>query len=362
MTAQSDRMPMIDALKASASQIIVLHHFAAYGPLADALHGIVPAIAGWLYDYGRMAVQVFLVVGGFLAARSLAPDGRGRIDHPLQLLWRRYLRLAVPFVAALLLAVVCAALARALMDDDAIPSGVGMVQFLAHAALLHDLLDVDALSAGVWYVAIDFQLFALLAGVLWLARAVGRHREADVVALLVTSLAAASLFHFNRDAGWDDWGLYFFGSYALGALSYWASDRVRSPAWLVMVGALAIAALLVDFRLRIAIALAVAMLLGLVRRGSLLEHLHDFRPIAFLGRVSYAVFLVHFPVYLVVSALYDAAGGDSAAFAILAVAVGWACSIAAGHALHRLVEARLSGAGCRPIPSLGGRREAGQPR
>lgn len=27
----------------------------------------------WLYDYARMAVQVFLVLGGYLAAASLAP-------------------------------------------------------------------------------------------------------------------------------------------------------------------------------------------------------------------------------------------------------------------------------------------------
>ena len=46
------RMPLVDALKALASQLIVLHHFSAYGPLADALDDLVPALAGWLFDYG----------------------------------------------------------------------------------------------------------------------------------------------------------------------------------------------------------------------------------------------------------------------------------------------------------------------
>ena len=34
---------------------------------------------------------------------------------------------------------------------------------------------------------------------------------------------ASSLFHFNRDAAWDDWALYF-SSYALGATTWWAAQ------------------------------------------------------------------------------------------------------------------------------------------
>ena len=34
MSQSSARMPLIDALKAIASQLIVLHHLSAYGPLS----------------------------------------------------------------------------------------------------------------------------------------------------------------------------------------------------------------------------------------------------------------------------------------------------------------------------------------
>ncbi|MEK9804337.1 MAG: acyltransferase, partial [Curvibacter sp.] len=43
------RQTHIDALKCIGSQLIVLHHFTAYGPLADALHRLAPALAGWFY-------------------------------------------------------------------------------------------------------------------------------------------------------------------------------------------------------------------------------------------------------------------------------------------------------------------------
>ena len=36
----------LDALKVVASQLIVLHHFAAYGPLADAMSDAVPRVTG----------------------------------------------------------------------------------------------------------------------------------------------------------------------------------------------------------------------------------------------------------------------------------------------------------------------------
>ena len=62
------RQPGIDALKVLASQIIVLHHLSAYGPVADAMHHAAPVLMDWLYGYGRMAVQVFLVLGGYLMA------------------------------------------------------------------------------------------------------------------------------------------------------------------------------------------------------------------------------------------------------------------------------------------------------
>ena len=68
------RQTPIDALKIIASQLIVLHHFSAYGPLSEAMHEAMPRVAAWLHDYARMAVQVFLVLAGYLAVRVLAPD------------------------------------------------------------------------------------------------------------------------------------------------------------------------------------------------------------------------------------------------------------------------------------------------
>ena len=102
-------MAVADGLKAAAAQLIVLHHLAFYGPMADRAWPLAPALWSFLADQGRYAVQVFLVVGGLLTARSLAPEGSLRPDltnlHAIgRAILQRYLRLAMPAAAAVLLA------------------------------------------------------------------------------------------------------------------------------------------------------------------------------------------------------------------------------------------------------------------
>ena len=96
MSKNSNRMPLIDALKAMAAMLVLLNHFSSYGPLAAAARDVFPDLSGWLFDYGRMAVQVFLVVAGFLAARGLSAHGGALPAFPLALIWKRYLRLVIP--------------------------------------------------------------------------------------------------------------------------------------------------------------------------------------------------------------------------------------------------------------------------
>jgi peptidoglycan/LPS O-acetylase OafA/YrhL len=285
---------------------------------------------------------VFLVAGGFLAAQSLAPAGKLLAANPLALLHKRYFKLVIPYLAALLLSIVCAAIARELMTHHSIPDAPTRAQLIAHALLLQSVLGYDGLSAGVWYIAIDFQLFMLLLITLWLARGIGVGNKATVILgqLLVSGLALGSLFFFNRDAAWDNWALYFFGSYAMGVLTYGASNRKWAPAWLLLIATWVIAALLVDFCSRIAVAILVAMVLGIARYTGFLEHWPRSRTIAWLGRISYSVFLVHFPVCLVINALFSRFASSDPLLNLTGMFIAWAASIAAGALFYHLVENR----------------------
>ena len=383
MRHRAHRSLLVDGLKAVAAMLIVLHHLAFYGPMADHLRPVVPQLWQWLVDDARMAVQVFLVVGGFLAARSLAPAGRLVADPGLgTALLQRFLRLALPYYLVLLVAVVCNELARGWMTHPSISAPATLPQLLAHALLLHDVLGYEALSAGLWYVAIDMQLFLLMAVLLWLgeqvdrggrrssAFALARHAPAMTTAgLLVAALGLASLLHFSRDLDWDAWGVYFFGAYALGALAWWASTWSRPLYCLAAMAALITGILLLAFRERLLLALLVALALGLEasiwrRRGASPPASHGKagteagdaavsrhpmvlvgpgleRAIQGAGAISYALFLVHFPVCLLVNAAFTRFMPPTAGWQAIGLFVALSMSVATAAAFHAGVEVRL---------------------
>ena len=178
----ASRVPVVDLVKALAAQVIVWHHLVLYGPMARACRPWFEQLFDWLIRDGRAAVYAFLVVGGYLAAGKLLPrPGRpvviaGAGDF-LTLVIGRYRRLAPAYLVALVVAILAAALARHWMADADTPLAPGAGQLVAHVLLLQDLLGYPALSAGIWYVAIEIQLYLLLAAIAWVAHAAGRSRR-----------------------------------------------------------------------------------------------------------------------------------------------------------------------------------------
>lgn len=347
-----NRMPLVDAMKGIACVLIVSHHLAFYGPMSDVAQPLAPTLISWLYDYGRIAVQVFLVMAGFLTAGHLSQFGRSGQPVPvLALVWQRYLRLAVPYVLALAVAMLVSALVRPWLHHDSVPTAPDLWRVLAHVLMLHGWFGQESLSAGVWYVAIDLQLYALAVMVYWLGQKLtgqtgptdpaARLRLTAWVVSLTCSLMLASLLFFNRNAAFDNTGFYFFGSYALGMMTRWASGRRQPWLWLSCLAVLGLVALLVEFRLRIAVALITAMLLGMVMlRGA--WHWVGHAWLGWLGRISYSVFLIHFPICLIYNTLWSRWFPTSPWMNVLGMVLAVLTSIACGHLFWATAERRGS--------------------
>jgi peptidoglycan/LPS O-acetylase OafA/YrhL len=341
----------LTVFKGLAAQLIVLHHLAFYGPMSDHVRPLAPLLIGWLDAHARLAVQVFLVIGGFLAARSLAGDGVAPLDGNLRArVARRYLMLAPPFMAAILLTVGASAWARSWMSHESISAAPALAQLAAHALLLQGVLGYEALSAGAWYVAIDFQLYTLFALLVWACSRASRRWPAARAWLLPASVSlvlCSSLFWFNRDARFDVWALYFFGSYGLGTLACWTSAAGAAPPGRQRLLALALlapaaAALALDFRSRIALALLAAGFIAWAAQRPFMRNRAAPAALLWLGRISYSVFLVHFAVCLVVNAAFTRFAPASAGWQGSGMLVAWAASVLAGAIFHRLVEAPLA--------------------
>lgn len=340
----------INLFKALASQLILWHHMALYGPMCDVAHELAPALLDALNEHARLVVQVFLVTGGFLAAGSLWPvpgvqPKVGWLDVPGQL-WRRYQRLAKPYLLAMLAVIVAAWLARGLIEHPTIPAAPEPGQLAAHIVLAQDVMGIESLSAGFWYVAIDFQLYALLvllAAALRGLPGAGRVRAVTSVGVVV-ALVLVSLLSWNLDSSLDAFAPYFVGAYGLGVLARWVRGlrATREPATLGLMLIIGLA-LVVEWRTRIALAGATALLLCVLPEPAAVRHWSGRAlqsVLAFFAQISYPVFLFHYAVILVTGAVVYNQWPESPEANAVGMVVAWLASLVVGTLMHRVVERR----------------------
>ena len=327
MSAPRSRSFVIDLLKLLAAQLIVLHHFSAYGPMAEAVRSVWPSLVEHLYVDARLAVQVFLVIGGFLAAQSIS--GRRDQHHPIALVQRRYLRLMPGFVLALCWVTSLVWLLEPFISGDWLVDAPNLHSVLAHLSLLQSVLDVPALSVGVWYVAADFQLYALLVLMaFWL-------KSDRALSLGVGALTVASMWGFNRLESLDNWAIYFFAASGLGVLAAWAHRSSFDQLVLGAVLLLGEESLWVAPRVRLALALVITLVVAYASLNAhRLARLQLSRHGHLLVDSAYAMFLTHFGVIVIFSAAWEYGQLSSPTAALCLSGLAWVTSMAVGVVFH----------------------------
>ena len=128
------RLPLIDALRALASAIIVWHHMALYWPRSAQVIPFVSETLIWLKLNGR-ATQLFFVIGGFVMAQSLS---RRRWDGMIfgRYIIHRYFRLGLPYVGTIVLALGACTLGRGIISEYVAGAPPSLPQVLAHLLFL----------------------------------------------------------------------------------------------------------------------------------------------------------------------------------------------------------------------------------
>ena len=352
-TADRRAYPFIDAIRGVASLVILAHHLVSYVPGADATLAAVPVIHHIVWWYGGLAAQVFLVISGFVGGVSLARATPEAAD--LGLLLVRYLRLALPAVATLLFAIGLYAIvppswaAFSLFDEITAP-GV-----LAHVAFLQDVLGYPSLLAGFWYLSIDWQCNAVMCLLIIVQDAIlrrlpGLSRSAPsrfVRGLAVIGLpmlvALLSLFLWNGAVAHETYATYFFGIVFLGTLAGLAvAGRIQPAIFWAYVAAVAVAAVaaVVQSRphLAVAVVAGVAIYLLARRQPSAASRADSLPLLGWLGRISYTLFLIHYPTIWAVTSVARGIGGDAATASWPSLVAAVAASLVAAVLLHRLVE------------------------
>jgi peptidoglycan/LPS O-acetylase OafA/YrhL len=341
--SKRSRLPLVDALRAIAATMIAWHHFTLYPPLANQARPFCGELIDWVRDHAR-AAQVFFVVSGYILAQSMAHkfwDGRavGRF------LVHRYCRLGLPYLGAIVAALAAWAFARNWLVPPDIDPTPTWPQLLAHVFFLQDILGYDGVSAGLWFVCISMQLSLLFVAGLYVRDVIAGQSGGQVRQMLSSLpmlagwlLAAASMFYFNRYARWDIWAVYFFAQFFLGVVVYVALESPKSHIWLSLYSLMMIAALAYDYRGRLLTTLLTGLVLFAGGKYGFISTWPQSRVVSFMGRTSYSLFLIHYPVMLVVAGLWAMWGWTSPKIAATGLVVSYFLSIAAAVVFYRWIE------------------------
>ncbi|MEO8410528.1 MAG: acyltransferase [Propionivibrio sp.] len=332
---EKQRQQFITALRAVASIVILWHHFALYPPLRQWAAPLVGGVLDW-FEINARATQVFFVVGGYVMALSMSRQD-WNLRHMRSFVAQRYYRLGVPYLGAIALAVASYVIARGWLPDAVVGDPVSLPQLLAHLFFLQDILGYEQLSAGLWFVCINFQLGLVFAACLLLRDTIGRGKI-DFVVLLGWPLALFSLFYFNLNDGWDQWWLYFFPYFFMGTIIQRSlrDDDSEWEFWLYQL--LFIAAMVFEWRWRLLSAAVVGALLFASLRWGWGQHWPRNRAINWIGNASYSLFLVHFPVLVVVATVWTRLGWTTPVGAVTGLFAAFGLSLLTAGLFHRWVE------------------------
>jgi peptidoglycan/LPS O-acetylase OafA/YrhL len=347
---QTTPLFLIDLLKVFAAILIILHHLSSYGQIAEDARIVLTGLMTWLFEYGRYAVQIFLVMAGYLAAQSLTRFANTKFSSQnlLQVIINRYLRLFAPYISALIFTMTCAWLARFWVNGEFVGEQETLGQFIAHLFFLQGILGLDSISAGAWYIAIDWQLYSVLAILLI------SFSSYQALIWFISIVAVSSLLYFNRSADYDAFFIYFIGSYGLGVLAYlaknFADNKIQglAKAALIVIGVIIAISTLQEVWLRNFLAWFVALLLFVlgntsypkVSATSVLK-IKLLSAIAWASPRSFCAFLIHFAFILLANTMYIALGlhaHESGLLAISWMVVVLVCTGIAANYLYRWVE------------------------
>ena len=348
MSVRLGYRPDVDGLRAVAiAAVVVYHAFPA-------------AVRG-----GFTGVDVFFVISGYLISRII---WRGLDERSFTLAWfygRRVLRL---FPALVLVLAGTLAAGRWLFLPDAYATLgkdiAGAATFASNLVLWQDagyFTENAALRplTHLWSLAVEEQFYLVFPLLL-----IAAHRSWRLTGALLGVLAAASFTWNVATVGADPAAAFYllparFWELALGALLAYVqlsrspalTPRLRDAASLAGLGLLLLAAFgptsssLFPGWWALAPTLAAVLLIGAGPDALLNRRVLASGPFVLLGRISYPLYLWHFPLLVLARVQWGASLSVGATIAVVAV------SVALAYGTYRLVELparRLAGRGRRP--------------
>ncbi|MBY0324917.1 MAG: acyltransferase [Reyranella sp.] len=325
MRAGTERIAGLDVLRGFAAGAVMLHH---HGQYYDVLY---PGRSPLSVDLGpgHFGVELFFIISGFVILMTIE-----RKKSVRAFAISRAARLMPAFLAALVLATVIRTLSPVpLFDTPTLP------QFLANLTMAPSLFGQSAMDMPYWTLTYELVFYVGMGLIL----AIGMLRWAEWFGLL--AVAVSCLFIATLDVRLHHRSsilllVYYSNFFLIGICLYRIHTRMARPVtWLALAAAIAVTALgggeksfNTPGRLYLPLAIAFTALVwfAISRHGKWLA----WRPLVFLGQISYPLYLVHVALGFAVIRWAVSQGWSTLAGVIAAGLV----SLIVASLLHYLVE------------------------
>lgn len=330
------RYVFVDGLRGIAALAVFVFH--VVGP-ALASYGFPGArLAERATSFGKLGVQVFFVLSGFVIAHSL----RSAVVTPaffLRFVLRRSVRLD-PTFWVVLLGTVASLWVSNRVDTSRTLAYPGPVEILANALYVQDMVGFPRVLEVSWSLCIELQLYVVfVCGLVFLNRTPSGWRLPAIGVLVGASLYGGFLAPLPVQV----WFVSYFYLFLLGALVAWhGAGRLPLAAVLVALGAVLGLAVLLSWPAPAVGAMTGVALLVAQRAGTLATWLSG-PTFQFLGRISYSFYLTHTIVASRLHGIARRAVDVQFANSLTFSGVILVFSIVAAWLLFRLVEAPSMG-------------------
>jgi peptidoglycan/LPS O-acetylase OafA/YrhL len=317
MDLKSDRNQTIDALRALAALAVCLFHFTRFD------HFKAVSVLEPVGRYGALGVEVFFVVSGFIVPYAMH-RGRYSLRAWPTFMWKRLVRLEPPYLASIGLLLALDALAmlapwsRGELDWT-IP------QVASHVGYLTELMGFSWLNPVYWSLAIELQFYLLCA---LIVPALVTLRTPLMRIAMIFALAALPLVLPRAPALTL---VPYLPIFALGLLAFLSESGLiqRLPFWFALAALLVLVFGIVPLPTALAGG-ATAIIISSVR-------LPRLTPIAWLGMLSYSLYLAHVPIGVRVINL-GARLPATPWLELALIALALVLSLAMAYALYAVVE------------------------
>jgi len=357
MPANDQRLHFLDALRGLAALSVMLFHFYSKttSPFNDELASSLPAWADPVLEHLFSGVEVFFVLSGFVIAYSM----RGSVAtarYAGNFILRRSIRLDPPYWCGMLFFLLMVAMLWPTMLSEyyqmyggwrGLLSNMFYLQNLSYFYPAKSVLDIS------WTLCLEVQFYLsyllMLVAAHYVTRVLGfcglsltvcRRIRVGMVLALVVAVGVWSYMSWQSEVNFKFSGRAW--AFFLGVLCFYALAPACRKAVVVVPFVLGLLALLVeagvDYQLRSLVTFSTAIAIYLVGLSGRFAVFLNWRPLLYLGKTSYCIYLLHGTVGMVVLHGLSKINDRSAIAAWMSFALCIIISLVLADMMHRWVE------------------------